>query len=262
MSEAFVIVDLESTNREPKDAHIVEWAAVVIVPPWFSEEGLVQEHGGLVKPPIPIPAETSAVHHIIDADVEGAPSWESEKDKLAVLLVPGGRIAVAHNAEYERALLAKEGLNIVGGVVPWLCTYKAALRVWPDAPGHGNECLRYFLGLGTGRAGGQAPHSAMHDARVTAQILGELLRAGTSIADMLKWTTEPAMLPTCPIGVWRGKKWDEVDHGFLDWIIYKARDMREDIKFCAKAEIQRREQARAAMRPATVSADDDDEVPF
>jgi exodeoxyribonuclease X len=262
MSEAFVVVDLESTNREPKDAHIVEWAALVIVPPWFSEEGLVQEHGGLVKPPVPIPAETSAVHHIIDADVANAPTWEKEQFKLGALFGPLGRIAVAHNAEYERTLLEKEGPVVAGLPLPWLCTYKAALRVWPDAPGHSNEVLRYFLGLGTGRLERQAAHSAMHDARVTAQILGELLRAGTSIEDMLKWTTEPAMLPTCPIGVWRGKKWEDVDHGFLDWILYKARDMREDIKFCAKAEISRREKARAAARPATVSADDEDGVPF
>lgn len=263
MNEAFVVVDLESTNREPADAHIVEWAAIVVMPPWFGEGGM-EERGALVRPPVPIPPETSAVHHIVDADVASAASWESEWPYVKALLAPDGtvgeRIAVAHNAEYERELLSKHDPMV--SALRWLCTYKAALRVWPDAPGHSNEVLRYFLGLGTGRAAGQAPHSALHDARVTTQILGELLRAGTSIEDMLKWTTEPALLPTCPIGVWRGKKWDEVDHGFLDWIIYKARDMREDIKFCAKAEIQRREQARAAARPATVSADDDDEVPF
>lgn len=256
MSEAFVVIDLESTSREPAEAHIVEWAAIVVTPEWFGEGG-AQEYGSLVRPPIPIPPETSAVHHIVDADVADAPTWDEEQQHLATLLGAAAVIAVAHNAEYERTILAKTALPSVR----WLCTYKAALRVWPDCPSHSNECLRYFLGLGIGRKGQHAAHSALHDARVTAQILGELLRAGTSIEDMLKWTTEPALLPRCPIGVWRGKKWDEVDYGFLDWIIYKARDMREDIKFCAKAEIERRELARKAAAPATVDAEDD-EVPF
>ena len=257
MSEAFVVIDLESTGREPEKAHIVEWAALVLFPEWFGQGG-VQEHGGLVKPPVPIPPETSAVHHIIDADVADAPAWDVEQQKLAALLT-AGTIAVAHNAEYERTMLSK--LEVPG--LRWLCTYKAACRVWPDAPGFGNEALRYYLGLGTGRKGQQAAHSALHDARVTAQILGELLRAGTSIEDMLAWTEQPAMLPTCPLGDWRGKKWSEVDEGFLMWIMRKIHD-REDVRFCANAELERRQKERAAAAQATrVGAPaDEDEVPF
>jgi DNA polymerase III epsilon subunit-like protein len=72
MNEAFVVIDLETTDREPKNAHVVEWAAIKITPPWFGAGG---EHfyTSLVKPPIAIPAETSAIHHITDADVATAP---------------------------------------------------------------------------------------------------------------------------------------------------------------------------------------------
>lgn len=261
MSEAFVVIDLESTNREPKDAHIVEWAAIVIRPPWFGEGGS-EEHGGLVRPPVTIPAETSAVHHIIDADVADAKPWSDQMWELAALLGPIGRIAVAHNAEYERELLGKEGPIMAGLPLPWLCSYKAALRVWPDAPGHSNECLRYHLGLGTGRSSVQAPHSAMHDARVTAQILGELQRAGATVEDMLKWTKEPAMLPTCPLGDWRGKKWAEVDAGFLLWILRKIHD-RPDVRFCAEKELERRAEEEKKLRAhASQNSTVEDDVPF
>ena len=246
--EAFVVIDFETTDREPEKAHIVEWAAIVLYQPWF---GVIQRetlHGGLVKPPVPIPAETSAVHHIIDADVAGSPRWDDEQGKLAELLRPEGRIAVAHNAEFERRLLARHGPMIVGGKVPWLCTYKAACRVWPDAPGHSNEILRYHLGLGTGRSKRQATHSALHDAQVTAALLQELLKASTPIKDMLTWAEEPAMIPTCPLGDWRGKKWSEVDEGFLLWICRKISD-RPDVVFCAKAELDRRDAER--LDPAT-----------
>lgn len=246
MNEAFVVIDLETTDREPADAHIVEWAAIVCRPPWFNDGRMPERLGGLIKPPVPIPAETSAIHHIIDADVINAKTWEEACLDLNELLFPIGRIAVAHNADFEIAVLGK-----YPGIpdVPWLCTYKAACRVWPDAPGHSNEVLRYHLGLGTGRKVHQAPHSAMHDATVTALILGELLRAGASIEDMLKWTKEPAMLPTCPLGDWRGYKWADVDAGFLQWIVRKIGD-RPDVVFCAKAELTRRDKEIETIRAA------------
>lgn len=254
MNEAFVVVDLETTHREPKEAHVVEWAAIIITPPWFGSGG-ERVFGGLVKPPIAIPAETSAVHHITDVDVVSAPSWEQEAQVLAHLLAHDGVIMVAHNAAFEREVLAKTGIQ----PQRVLCTYKAACRVWPDAPGLSNEVLRYHLGLGTGRRLPQAPHSALHDARVTAQLLDELLQAGTKIEDMLAWTEQPALLPTCPIGDWRGQKWSEIDAGFLMWILRKIHD-REDVRFCAQQELERRERERAAARPPVDEAEDT--VPF
>lgn len=251
---AFVVVDLETTDREPENAHVVEWAAVVVEPEWFGKGGF-RLLGSFVKPPIAIPPETSAVHHIIDADVADAPAWDEASVPLVNELAKVGVIAVAHNANFERAILDK----VVK--VRWLCTYKAACRVWPDAPGHSNECLRYYLGLGTGRNVPQAPHSAMHDAMVTQQLLEELLRLGTSVEDMLKWTEEPALLPTCPLGDWRGRKWAEVEEGFLLWILRKIHD-REDVRFCANAELERRESERARARSIPETALDEDEVPF
>lgn len=258
MSEDFVVVDLETTDREPKNAHVVEWAAVVVTPPWFGQGGM-RTLSSLVKPPIMIPAETSAVHHITDADVANAQPWEIASLPLLNELSAPGMIAVAHNANFERELLEK----LMPPEMPrprWLCTYKASCRVWPDAPGHSNECLRYFLGLGTGRSEHQTPHSAVHDASVTKQLLDELLRLGTSIEDMLKWTTEPAMLPTCPLGDWRGRKWADVDEGFLLWILRRIHD-REDVRFCAQAELDRRAKERAAARPP-LGTEEKDEVPF
>ena len=253
----FVVVDLETTSREPEKAHVVEFAAVVAHPPWFDHQQ-PEYFGGLVRPPISIPSETSAIHHIIDADVADMATWEQVSPILVGLLSQDGVIAVAHNAHYERTVLASLNLS-----VPWLCTYKAALRIWPDAPSHSNEALRYWRGLGTGRRGQQAPHSARHDAEVTLALLHELLASGAVIEDMLRWTDEPALLPRCPIGDYRGLPWSEVPDSFLNWILYKARDMREDIRFCAKTEVDRREAERvAAQKARSQEATADDDAPF
>lgn len=251
-----IVIDLETTGREPSEAHIVEWATVEVRPEFFGEGGMGTVMSQLVRPPIPIPPETSAIHHIVDADVRLEFGWDVwgriVKSNFAGVNVVG----VAHNAEYERTCLASLELT-----VPWICTYKAALRIWPDCPSHSNECLRYYLGLGGGRQEKQAPHSAAHDVLVTAQILQRLMHE-TSLENLIRWTDEPAMLPRCPIGSWRNHPWSEVEYSFLEWIIYKARDMREDIRFCAQTEIARRkDEYRKTAHPSTQapnSADDDE----
>lgn len=261
-----VVLDLETTHREPEKAHVVEWAAVIVEPAWFGIPPRMTA-GSLVKPPIPIPPETSAVHHIIDADVAVMPTWElAQRDLIDLFQEDPEVIAVAHNANFERTVLAPLNLKC-----RWLCTYKAAVRVWPDAPGHGNETLRYYLGLGTGRAGVQRPHSALHDAEVTADLFNELIRAGTAVDDMLAWTEQPALLPWCPIGDWRGTKWSEIEESFLLWILRKIHD-REDVRFCAETELKRREDERRKEREAASAGstaataqqqtEDDADIPF
>lgn len=265
----FCVLDLEYTHPEPTDAHIIEWAAVVYEPEFFGAGGMRAPVGGLVRPPIAIPPETSAVHHIIDADVIGAPPWGDVQPIVQYHLEQPGTILVAHGAENDAAVLTRHGVTLP----PILCTYKAALRAWPEAPRHGNEALRYWLGHGTGRGAPQAPHTAAHDAQVTALILRDLLKVAT-LEDMLKWTLEPALLPRCPIGDWRGHPWPEVDESFLHWILRKIED-RPDLRFCAETELRRRDaereadlraeeaarRARAALAGASTDHLDED-IPF
>ena len=57
------------------------------------------------------------------------------------------------------------------------------------------------------------------------------------------------MLPTCPLGDWRGRKWSEVEESFLWWILRRITD-REDVRFCAQAELDRREREAAEVAKA------------
>lgn len=218
--------DFETTNVDPKEAHPIEFGL-------HSNSLLVSK---LIKPPIPIPPDTSAIHHIIDEDVANEEPWEVVKETLKEVISKMGEmpILVAHNAEYER--------TVMGEFIPviWVCTYKAALRVWPEAPNHKNETLRYWLGLGDdrGRNCGQHPHSAYHDARVTFSLFVELLKHA-SFEDMVAWTEQPAKLPRMPMGKHRGMDWKDVPAGYLNWCLAQA-DMREDVKFCCRTELERR----------------------
>jgi exodeoxyribonuclease X len=235
----FLAIDLETTAREPADAEVVEFAAVTATLYGDGKFAVMPERNhGLVDPGVPIPPETSALHQIINADVRGSPTWPEALAHIRQLAESVDAVLVAHNTSLERALVAD--------AMPgrrWVCTYKAALRVWPDAPAHTNETLRYFLGPeyqpDLGRGFLQRPHSALHDALVTAHTLGALLGHAT-IDEMVAWEGEVALLPRCPIGKYRNMKWADVPSDYLEWILYKAVDMREDIRFAAAKELRGR----------------------
>jgi hypothetical protein len=55
----------------------------------------------------------------------------------------GADVYVAHNCEFESSFFAAQGIELG----PWICSYKCALRVWPELDGHSNQELRYARDL-------------------------------------------------------------------------------------------------------------------
>lgn len=225
------VIDFETTGMEPP-AEVVE----------VGHCDLRQDpHGGwIVKEPVSylcgvsaMPPEVRAVHHITLAEVAGKDPFDAialieDSDHCAVI--------AAHSMAFEEQWLQIEG------IMPQLCTLKAALRVWPDAPAHSNGVLRYWLEdqglLSLDHETAMPPHRAGPDAYVTAHILRALLTAGATGRDMVAWTREPRLLPTCPIGEWRGKPWADVDAGFLRWMVNKP--VEADLVWNARQELERR----------------------
>jgi DNA polymerase III subunit epsilon len=97
--------DLETTGREQHLARIVTAALVV-------EADRSQDQEWLVNPGIPIPAESTAVHGITDADVAkaGIPAGQACDDIARALERhwSQGAIIVAYNAQYDLTVLTHE----------------------------------------------------------------------------------------------------------------------------------------------------------
>lgn len=222
------IIDFETTGFEPPTAQVCEVGYCDVDTDTRSVSG--GYHSWMCGINTPMPPETRAVHHISAADCDGLPPFDPDT-------VDAENVSVfaAHNAEFEGKFFTFHKHVI--------CTYKAALRVWPDAPSHSNGVLFYWL-LDQGfikpdLALCQPFHRAGPDAYVTAWLLVALLNAGVTGKQMVAWTKEPKLLPKCTIGKFRGMPWGDVDEGFLTWML-KQIDMDADLKWNAALEIKRR----------------------
>lgn len=176
-----------------------------------------------------------AVHHILDEQVAEAPYWKQVAPD--VLRPDGGVTALAaHRATFEQRYCIP---RLTGGT-PWICTWKCALRVWPELPRFSNQMLRYQrMPEGLVHEIGLPAHRAMPDAYVTAHHLRDLLNAA-SIGQLLQWSAEPGLLPCVPSGPDRCKSWDRLSTAALQDYL---RDRDADIRFSAQMDMERRGEA-------------------
>ena len=227
------VVDIETTGMTPP-AEIIE----------FGRCDVTTEHGGwkiekpmarLYRPTNGIPPETMAIHHITEQEIpEGSPVCSDELLQKAVWGGTKPEVLVAHNCEFERKFISE---GVTQGL-PWICTMKAAMRVWPDAPSHSNQVLRYWRGLRLDHALAMPPHRAAPDTWVTAHLLAEILKE-VSVEELIDWTTQPKLYPRIPFGKHRGAAWSEVPLDYLQWVTGQ-KDMEYDVVWCARQEIARR----------------------
>lgn len=223
------VIDLETTGTEPPQAEVCEVGLCDL----HLNERRIDAPMSWLCGVTAMPPEARAVHHISGSECQGLAPF----DPAALWRTPC-HAAAAHNAEFEAGFVVPP--------VPMICTYKVALRVWPDAPAHNNGTLRYWLedaGLT------QPAHRAGPDAHTTAHVLLALFDAGATFDQMVAWSQEPRVMPVCPIGKFRGKPWAEVERGFLDWMLRQA-DMEADLKWNARRETDRRDAAQREARLA------------
>lgn len=125
----------------------------------------------------------------------------------------------AHNAAFDRAHLPQLGTALEP--LPWICTYRCAMHIWPEAPSHSNQTMRYFLDLEPDLPPGLYPHRALYDTLVTAALLGRMLQNHTP-EQLLRLTVEPVLQTKVRFGKHRGQPWSEVPSGYIDWLLRQS----------------------------------------
>jgi DNA polymerase III epsilon subunit-like protein len=182
---------------------------------------------GFYKPPVKIPPEASAVHHITNKMVDGAlPFRESEdKEKIKRLFEHPETVMVAHNAPFDLMIVAKE--DIKPG--KFICTLRVARELDPECkiPRYNLQYLRYFLELEIEATA----HDALGDVLVLEKLFERLknkimlegkLTEEEAIEKMVEISSHPTLFRTLNFGKHNGKKIEEVlasDRGYLEWLL-------------------------------------------
>jgi exodeoxyribonuclease X len=260
MIRSITCIDLETTGENPPEAAPCEVGVAYLFADKTDLAGsptgwrLDSWDSWFVDPGVPITAETAAIHHILDADVRGAEPWRESLSNVGQN--PATMCFAAHGVDNEKKWLTPD----ITPDRPWLCTYRCALRLWPDAPRHSLQVLRYWLDpVGLKREEALPAHRAGPDAYVTAFIVLEMLNMA-SLEQLLDWTTKPALLAYWPFGEHRGKPVREIETSLLEWTLRK--DFGEDIMFTARTELERREEEMRKEREAEPYSANDDDGPF
>jgi DNA polymerase III epsilon subunit family exonuclease len=168
-SDAFVVLDFETTGLSPRRGEVIESGAVRL------EDGrCVATFEALSRPSRSIPSAATSGHGITDEMVEECPPFRERLRELLDFL--GAAVVVAHHARFDTAFLGealrREGLAPLANDV-W-CTVRLSRRLFPEIGRHdlGSLCLTHGIRR-------RSAHRALDDARATAELLGLLLeRAG------------------------------------------------------------------------------------
>lgn len=209
----FRVIDVETTGFDPAADRVVEVAAVDLLP--SGELADPQMH--LVNPGRAIPPAASAVHHITARDVDNAPKLETVIGDYSRHNV----VYVAHNSAFD-----SQFLPMLPG--PWLCTLRLARHLYPGAPGHSNQVLRYWLDLVElpEWTEGLMAHRALYDVAVTGLLLQQMLnRLGEqepelrTLGDLLAYAERPLLERRLRFGKHRGERFEDVPTDYLQWML-------------------------------------------
>jgi DNA polymerase III alpha subunit (gram-positive type) len=185
------------------------------------------------KPPLPMSVKSMSITHITNRMLEDKAPFEGSEYKTKLIEFLQNHILVAHNAKFDIAILAADGV-----VVPkHICTLRIARHLDPDnkIPEYNLQFLRYFLDL-------NVPGSA-HDAEGDVRVLHALFErlyakmqekygVENALQKMIDVSSQPSLFTIIPFGKYKDKKIEEVvriDRAYLEWLLkQKEADGEQD----------------------------------
>jgi DNA polymerase-3 subunit epsilon/CBS domain-containing protein len=161
-----VVIDIETTGLDPRNARAIELAAVRLAGGKLEADAFRR----LIDPGEPIPRSATDIHGIDDAAVRGAPRFAQAWPELAAAL--GDAILIGHTVGFDLAVLKREcaRANLAWAPPPALDTRLLAEIAEPELADYSPESLAAWLGLEI-----KERHSALGDARAAGEIFQALV---------------------------------------------------------------------------------------
>lgn len=220
----YIVTDTETTGLNHEEDGILEIAGV-------HQDSSVKPFESFCNPGVLISVEAKATHHITEDMIANSPHPDYVvKIMLHKLGYDKETVMVAHNAQFDRGFIGK-CYPPLEEPFKWLCTYRCAMHIWPDATGHSNQVLRYLLGVKLELPDGLYPHRALYDVIVTKAILERMLETHT-LEQLINLTQKPVLLTKVRFGKHKGAQWKDLPKDYLKWIC-NQQDMDADVRHTA-----------------------------
>lgn len=167
ISLSAIVLDTETTGLDPQTARIIQIGSVELlkgeVDPATSSEFLI-------KPDIPIPPETTAIHGISDQDVADAFAFPAAIEQYKAF--SSGVVVIGHNITFDLQIIAGEFLR---HGLPWrrpraLCTALLARAANPTLNDYSLDNVCNWLKVEI-----ENRHTALGDAIGTAEVFQKLI---------------------------------------------------------------------------------------
>lgn len=232
LDKPLFVLDLETTSLDVKEARIIE----IAFQRWESI-GLTKEWSSRINPGIQIPASSSKVHGIFDADVADKPTFK----QLAVNLAKGlSDCSFANqNIRFDLRILSAE---FARAGVEWSYTCAKIIDSFVLERLAVPRSLSHLHEKYTG-AKHDGAHGALSDVRAAATVIAKQLEAHDALPrDLAKlhelsWPGEIDEggkfriidnVAVCQFGKWRGKPMRDIPIDYYDWLLKS--DFPADVK--------------------------------
>jgi len=230
-----IVLDTETSDLPENGGSLMELA-------WFvmGNEGQgwkpIASHETYIQYDGPINPMAQASHHIRADQCTAAKGAVPKISAIARIQtdIESDDFLVAHNKDFDSKFLPE--LNN-----PWICTYRCAKRIWPEAPGYSNQVLRYWLGIKPDLSIStqyrmRMPHQALYDVATTAGLLQRMLEKHTP-QELYEFTGKPVKLKTINFGKHKGTPFDQVPRDYLAWL-RGQQNLDQDLKFTLDSILQ------------------------
>jgi DNA polymerase-3 subunit epsilon/CBS domain-containing protein len=157
-----VVLDTETTGLDPAKSNLIEIGAIRLRAGRIDETGSYRR---LIRPPQPVPAQSTAIHGIDDAALADAPAFSDMRQEIETYL--GDTLLIGHSIGFDLAILANEFRRAGSAFTKprALCTRMLAEVAERNLPGYSLEQVAAWLGIAP-----QERHSALGDALTTAKV--------------------------------------------------------------------------------------------
>jgi exodeoxyribonuclease X len=209
------VTDTETTGMEKHD-QVIEWAIVGPEGSWSH----------MFNPTVPIHCAARASHHITDEELKDKPiflDWLAQCNGFEPF--DNARYLIAHKSEFDVALLKQTGVPDAWFPEKTICTYRCSKHIWPDAPSHKNQALRYYFNLDATCTPEEkqvmqklVAHRAPYDTIVTRGLLRLMLQEYT-LYQLEQLTHTPFLVPMLNFGKHRGMLSEEVPLSYWTWLL-------------------------------------------